>query len=86
MAQERWPIEDDVKVVDLSLDLQNYRIPAVQVNETAVLNYLYTAEDVLSLAREILRDGYIDNEVPVVTSESGKLVILEDESFAVRWR
>ncbi|KAB7755182.1 hypothetical protein [Mycolicibacterium mucogenicum] len=73
---DRWPIID-VKLDELALDIQNVRIPEKDLAETAIVNYLVEAEDLLDLARDILRDGYIDNEMPVVTREDGKLVVLE---------
>lgn len=73
---ERWPIVD-VKLDQLSLDIQNVRIPVKDLPETAIINYLVEAEDLLDLARDILRDGYLDNEMPVVAEEDGKFVVLE---------
>jgi uncharacterized membrane protein YgcG len=67
-----------VRVDDLRLDLDNYRIPTRRDDETAALKYLFASEDVLGAARMIVRDGYFDNEVPVVTAEDGGgFVVLE---------
>jgi uncharacterized membrane protein YgcG len=67
-----------VRVGDLRLDLDNYRIPTRRDDETAALKYLFASEDVLGAARMIIRDGYFDNEVPVVTDDgSGGFVVLE---------
>lgn len=76
MATEAWPIKT-VEVGELRLDLRNVRIREISPDETAALNYLYAAEDVGSLALEILRDGYIDNEFPIVVNEDGFWVVLE---------
>lgn len=76
MVYESFPM----KVVDLSdlqLDLANYRIPTRQEDERAALNFLWAQEDVLSLATQIIRDRYFDNEVPVVVDENGKYTVLE---------
>lgn len=67
----------DVNVEDLVLDLANYRIPTRPDDEAAALNYLYAEEDVLGAAKLILRDGYFDNEVPIVVEDSGAFVVLE---------
>jgi hypothetical protein len=72
----RWPIED-VGLEEVSLDLRNVRIPDRDLDESAIASYLVEAEDVLELARGILRDGYLDNELPVVTDENGRRVVLE---------
>jgi hypothetical protein len=72
----RWPIED-AGLADISLDLRNVRIPRDDIDESAIASYLVEAEDLLGLARDILRDGYLDNEIPVVTYEDGRLVVLE---------
>ena len=66
-----------VALNDLRLDLDNYRIPTRREDEAAALNYLFTSEDVLGSAREIIRDGYFDNEVLIVTKENGEYVVLE---------
>lgn len=68
---------DQVKVEDLVLDLDNYRIPTRPDDEAAALNYLFAEEDVLDAATLILRDGYFDNEVPIVVEEDGAHVVLE---------
>jgi hypothetical protein len=72
----RWPIED-VGLEEISLDLRNVRIPNRDLDESAIASYLVEAEDLLELARDILRDGYLDNELPVVTDENGRRVVLE---------
>jgi len=72
----RWPIED-VGLEEISLDLRNVRIPSRDLDESAIASYLVEAEDLLGLARDILRDGYVDNELPVVAYENGRRVVLE---------
>ena len=72
----RWPIED-VGLDEISLDLRNVRIPDTDPNQSAIASYLVEAEDLLGLARDILRDGYLDNEVPVVVDENGRRIVLE---------
>lgn len=65
MAYVQLPIEE-VELDDLELGLDNYRIPTRSEDQTAALKYLFASEDVLGAARLILRDGYFDNEVPIV--------------------
>jgi len=72
----RWPIED-AELDELCLDLRNVRIPGGDLDETAIASYLVEGADLLELARDILRDGYLDNELPVVADENGRRVVLE---------
>ncbi|MCA1282186.1 hypothetical protein [Saccharopolyspora sp. 7B] len=71
-----WPIEER-GLDELDLDIHNVRIPGGQLTDSSIANYLVEEGDLLDLARDILRDGYIDNEIPVVTVESGRCVVLE---------
>jgi uncharacterized membrane protein YgcG len=66
-----------VDVDELHLDLKNYRIPIAPDDEQAALNYLFASEDVLDQIKLFLRDGYFDNEVPIVVKEGGAYVVLE---------
>ena len=58
----RWPIED-VRLDELDLDLRNVRIPFEGLDEAAIAAYLVESADLLELAGDILRDGYLDNEI-----------------------
>ncbi len=69
MAYEQLPIVE-VELDRLLLDLDNYRIPTRRDDEAGALKYLFASEDVLGAARLILRDGYFDNEVPIVIAAS----------------
>jgi len=71
-----WPIED-AGLDELFLDLRNVRIPHTDLDQSAIASYLVEAEDLINLATAILRDGYLDNELPVVTDENGRRVVLE---------
>lgn len=65
---------------DLRLDLDNYRIPTRPDDEAAALQYLFASEDALGAGRSILRDGYFDNEVPIVLEDppgGGQYLVLE---------
>lgn len=73
---DRWPIEEHA-LDELDLDLHNVRIPGGNLDESAIVNYLVEAADLLGLVRSILRDGYVDNELPVVVDEDGRCVVLE---------
>lgn len=65
MAYKELPIVQ-VGLDQLMLDLDNYRIPTHRDDQAETLKYLFASEDVLSTAKMILRDGYFDNEVPIV--------------------
>ena len=75
MAYEQFPIIE-VDVDRLLLDLDNYRIPTRRDDEAGALKYLFASEDVLGAARLILRDGYFDNEVPIVISEPSEAPLI----------
>jgi len=60
----------EVDLTELVLDLENYRIPTRPEDEVGALKYLFMSEDVLGAAKLILRDGYFDNEVPIVIADS----------------
>ncbi|KQY60245.1 hypothetical protein ASD11_12320 [Aeromicrobium sp. Root495] len=76
MAYTQLPIID-VSVDALRLDLDNYRIPIRPNDELAALRYLFAAEEVVSQVKLFLRDGYFDNEVPIVVEEDGANIVLE---------
>lgn len=67
MAYRQLPIVE-VGLSDLFLDLKNYRVPTHSANSESALHDLFASEDVLGAARLILRDGYFDNEVPIVVA------------------
>lgn len=66
-----------VKVDALSLDLNNYRFAVAQPDEAMAFNDLFEEEDVMSVARSLLHEGYRTNEVPLVVEEGGRYVVLE---------
>lgn len=76
MTYKPLPIETH-PLTSLALDLDNYRIPVRQEDENAALNYLFASEDVLEAAKMIVRDGYFDNEVPIVVRDGEQLIVLE---------
>jgi hypothetical protein len=76
MVYKQLPIKQ-VAVSDLRLDLRNYRLSDQPSNEQAALLSLFAAENAFELVRQILRNGYFDNEIPVVTEEDGHYVVLE---------
>lgn len=77
MAYEPLPMVE-VAVDDVRLDLDNYRIPTKPEDEAAALLYLFDSEDVMDAAQSILRNGYFDNEVPIVIeAPDGSYVVLE---------
>ncbi|MEO7285925.1 MAG: hypothetical protein ABI140_03295 [Jatrophihabitantaceae bacterium] len=61
----------------MQLDLENYRIPVRPDDQAAAMEHLFNSEKVMDQARMILRDGYFDNEVPIVVEEGGRYVALE---------
>ncbi len=76
MAYVPLPIIE-VHLDDLHLDLENYRIPTRPADESSALRFLFASEEVADAALLILRDGYFDNEVPIVTANETGYVVLE---------
>jgi hypothetical protein len=72
----QWPIFD-VALDDLVLDVENVRLAIDGLDEAGIASYLVESEDLIGLARDLLRDGYIDNEMPIVVDENGSYVVLE---------
>ncbi|MGJ9552871.1 hypothetical protein ACRQE5_02275 [Actinotignum sp. GS-2025b] len=66
-----------VAVTELSLDLRNYRMPIHATDENEAILYLIQNEKVFELASEILKAGYLDNEIPLVTSTDTGYTVLE---------
>lgn len=76
MAYEPFPIEP-IAITDLRLDLSNYRISGAVPSEAAAITYLFAEDDVEALARQILMEGYVDLEFPLVVRENQEVVVLE---------
>lgn len=82
----QWPIET-YPVDQVSLDPNNVRVrdgrgdeladTVRAVSEEVIVKYMLAAENLLPLVRDILRDGYLDNEIPVVVREDGDVMVLE---------
>lgn len=69
MAYNPLPIKE-VGLDSLMLDLENYRIPTRRKDEAGALKYLFDSEDVIGAMKSILKNGYFDNEVPIVAPAS----------------
>lgn len=76
MAYEPFPVEP-IAITDLRLDLSNYRISGSVPSEDAAITYLFAEDDVESLARQILLEGYVDLEFPLVVRENQRIIVLE---------
>lgn len=76
MAYTEPPIRK-VAVDRLRLDPENYRFPATQNSDRAAMNYLFQSHGCMAVAKLILRSGYFDNEIPLVTLEDDTYVLLE---------
>lgn len=71
-----WPIKT-VALRKLRLDPENVRIRADISDQDEILSYLFMHEDVLELLRDIARDGYFDNEQPMVVADGDGFIVLE---------
>ena len=71
-----WPIKT-LLLSRLLPDPNNVRIQGVVTDERSTLKYLYDNEEVLDLAKDILRDGYTDIEPLLVYLDGAKYIVLE---------
>ncbi|MCS6557391.1 hypothetical protein NYQ31_03170 [Curtobacterium flaccumfaciens] len=71
-----WPIRT-LPITKLQLDPQNVRLRHDVSDQDEILAHLFEHEDVLSLLRDIARDGYFDNEQPMVVEEDGQTIVVE---------
>jgi hypothetical protein len=76
MATGRWPIIS-VDLDDLVLDVDNVRLAIDGLDEAGIATYMVEAEDLIGLVRDLLRDTYIDNELPIVIAQGDKHVVME---------
>ena len=76
MSYQPFPIVE-VPVKDLHLDRNNFRIDDVLPSESAAITYLFAEHNVSALARQILIERYVDNELILAVEEAGKYVVLE---------
>ncbi|MFZ1362392.1 MAG: hypothetical protein WAS05_05580 [Candidatus Nanopelagicales bacterium] len=68
----------EVDLSDLKLDLENYRIEIDAMDQEAVIQYLFDEDEEAKLLEDILRDGYFDNEIPlVVPGEDSTYYVME---------
>jgi hypothetical protein len=72
----KWPITT-IEVMDVSLDPKNVRLRSVERFQADILAYLYEYENVLQLVSDIVKDGFFENDLPIVVKEDGRLIVLE---------
>jgi hypothetical protein len=72
----RWP-SIEVEVVSLALDPQNVRLDITERSQAAIIQDLFLNEEAFKLAESISRSGFFNNDLPVVTQEHGRYVVLE---------
>jgi len=75
-GSSNWPIRE-AAVDSLRLDIDNVRIQGGVTDEATALQYLFDHENAIELVADIARDGYYDNEQPIVYEARGELVVLE---------
>lgn len=68
---------EQVDVIDISLDAANVRLRDVEPYEADILAYLYDNESAYELANDIALAGFFAHDLPIVTRENGKLIVLE---------
>lgn len=71
-----WPTERE-KVVNLILDESNIRIDIDSPSQDAIIQDLFLNEGAMQIVESILRNGFFNNELPIVLKEGKKYVVLE---------
>lgn len=71
-----WPTIS-AQVVNLRLDTNNVRLDILGLSQGAIINDLFSGDKTFTLVKEILSSGLYNNDLPIVASEGGVLVVLE---------
>jgi len=71
-----WPTITE-KVVNLQLDESNIRIDIKNPSQDAIIQDLFANEGAMQIVESVLRNGFFNNELPVVLKEGKKYIVLE---------
>ncbi len=76
LNMSNWPTVTE-KVVNLQLDESNIRIDIQNPSQDAIIQDLFANEGAMQIVESVLRNGFFNNELPVVLKNSSKYVVLE---------
>lgn len=68
---------DTVKVVNVELDPKNVRLDIDSPSQDAIIQDLFKNEDAMQIVESIAQNGFFNQELPIITKEDGKWVVLE---------
>lgn len=68
---------DTVKVVNVELDPKNVRLDINGPSQDAIIQDLFKNENAIQIVDSIAQNGFFNQELPIITKEDGKWVVLE---------
>lgn len=66
-----------IKVIDVELDPKNVRLDIDDLSQNAIILDLFASENVVQLVEKIAEDGWHTHNLPIITKESGRWIVLE---------
>lgn len=68
---------DTVKVVNVELDPKNVRLDIDSPSQDAIIQDLFKNENAMQIVESIAQNGFFNQELPIITKEGEKWVVLE---------
>ena len=66
-----------VKVINVELDPKNVRLDIDDPSQDAIVQDLFKNENAMQIVESIAQNGFFNQELPIVTKENGKYIVLE---------
>lgn len=66
-----------IKVMDVELDPKNVRLDIDDLSQNAIILDLFASENVMQLVEKIVEDGLHTHNLPIITKENGRWIVLE---------
>lgn len=66
-----------VKVVNVELDPKNVRLDIGNPSQDAIIQDLFKNENAMQIVESIAQNGFFNQELPIITKENGKWIVLE---------
>ncbi|HJM04705.1 MAG TPA: hypothetical protein QF549_03710 [Candidatus Saccharimonadaceae bacterium] len=66
-----------IKVVNTELDPKNVRLDIESPSQDAIIQDLFKNENAMQIVESIARTGFFNQELPIITKEDGKWIVLE---------
>lgn len=68
---------DTVNVANVELDPKNVRLDIDNPSQDAIIQDLFKNENAMQIVESIAQNGFFNQELPIITKEDGRLVVLE---------